>query len=1131
MNMQMRARLKAVRLDRNAFQISVIYLLIGGLWILFSDRFAEAISKNVQTLTTVSTYKGWGYVLITGLILYWLIHSNNSRLQKENEELQAAEKNYKDIFDHATVGIYRSTPDGRLLTVNSALAAMFGYTSPDEMLASINDIGSQVYKISARRAEYQNTITEQGFIKEFVNEERRKDGSWIWTSTNAHSIQDDAGNILYYEGFTIDVTERNQAEEKLLASEIQYRRLFEAAKDGILILNADTGEIVDVNPFLEEMLGYSQAEFLGKQLWEIGLFKDIVANKAAFLKLQEEGYVRYENLPLETRNGQPIWVEFVSNVYDVGKRRVVQCNIRNITERKRAEKALNESEKHFHSLFDHMLEGYAYCEMIYENDRPSDFIYREVNDAFEKLTGITKAVGRKVSEIIPGIRESNPELLEIYGKAARTGESKKFETYVDELKIWFSVSVYSVEKDRFVAVFDNITERKHTEESITESNRQLKALVTSLDDIVFEVDSQGTYLNVWTADESLLSEPKAELIGRQIEDTLQKETADSIMEATQRVLKANDVEEIEYPLILPSGLHWFLARISPITSPNGNSQTVSMLVRDITERKAAQEVMRLRLAELELVHQSGLELSRVLEPEEIAQRIIAQMEKHLNWHHSAVRLYDPESQILKVIGFNVPGLENEIDHDGLEEHFNLLVQKWDDGLTGWAVQHDQTLRIGDLSRDHRYTETFPGLNSGLYVPIKTDNRILGVISVENEAPDAFSELDESLLNTLANQAAIALENSRLHKETQQRLNQLQALHAIDFAITNSLDLNITLDILINQVMEQTGVDAAAIFLLQPDINNLKYVLGKGFRTYLLEKLSHSASLNESLAGRAILEGRVIVSLAMQETKNDLREIWEAEGFHSIYTFPLVTKGEPKGVMKVFYRSEVKARTPDWMSFIETLAGQAAIAIENIRLFEGLQRSNMELAIAYDATIEGWSRAMDLRDEETEGHTQRVVNTTLKLASDFDFPDEMLMNIRRGALLHDIGKLGVPDRILLKPGKLTDEEWNIMKKHPTFAFEMLAPIEYLNQAINIPYCHHEKWDGTGYPRGISGEQIPLEARIFAVVDVWDAITSDRPYRKAWPKEKAVDYIRSLAGSHFDAAIVEKFLELQKKERQQ
>ena len=684
MNLQMRARLKAIRFDRNAFQITAIYLLIGGLWILFSDRFAEAIARNEQMLTTVSTFKGWFYVLVTGLLLYWLIHRSNSRIQRDAAELQVLEKNYKEIFDHATVGIYRSTPDGPLLAANPKLASMFGYNSPEEMLASISDIGEQVYKDSTRREEYRRTITEQGFINDFVNEERRKDGSWIWTSTSARVVKDEAGNILYYEGFSRDVTEskhaeeqlreseqrfskifhaspiginifrfsdyrcqnvndaflemtgysreelvghsaaelnlfanpeirqvwmkrlnegqgvqnqdarmrrksgelremlasidlidingetmalvimsditeRKLSEEKLLASETQYRRLFESAKDGILILDADTGEIMDVNPFLKDLLGHSQPELLGKQLWEIGLFKDIMANKAAFLKLQKEGYVRYENLPLEARNGQPIWVEFVSNVYDVGKRRVVQCNIRDITKRKRAEQALNESEKHFHSLFDHMLEGYAYCEMIYENDRPSDFIYLEVNDAFEKLTGITKAMGRKVSEIIPGIRESNLELLEIYGKAARTGKSTKFETYIDELKIWFSISVYSVEKDHFVAVFDNITERKRTEKSIVESNRQLKALVTSLDDIVFEVDAQGTYLDVWTADENLLAQPKAELIRKQIKDTLQEETAHSIMQSIGQVLKNNDVEEIEYPLMLPSGRHWFLA--------------------------------------------------------------------------------------------------------------------------------------------------------------------------------------------------------------------------------------------------------------------------------------------------------------------------------------------------------------------------------------------------------------------------------------------------------------------------------------------------------------------------------------------------------------------------------------------
>ncbi len=278
-----------------------------------------------------------------------------------------------------------------------------------------------------------------------------------------------------------------------------------------------------------------------------------------------------------------------------------------------------------------------------------------------------------------------------------------------------------------------------------------------------------------------------------------------------------------------------------------------------------------------------------------------------------------------------------------------------------------------------------------------------------------------------------------------------------------------------------------------------------------------------------MERRVIETQAPLE--GNLKEIWMAEGFHSLYAIPLLSKGEPKGVLEVFSRSADQAIAKDQISFLETLAGQAAIAVENLHLFDGLQRSNMELAIAYDATIEGWSRAMDLRDKETEGHTKRVVDMTLKLATDFDFSGEMLMHIRHGALLHDIGKLGVPDNILLKPGKLTDEEWILMKKHPTFAFEMLSPIQYLNRAMNIPYCHHEKWDGTGYPRGLSGEQIPLEARIFAVVDVWDAITSDRPYRKAWTDETSMEHIRSLAGTHFDPRIVERFLELKQEENRQ
>ncbi len=192
---------------------------------------------------------------------------------------------------------------------------------------------------------------------------------------------------------------------------------------------------------------------------------------------------------------------------------------------------------------------------------------------------------------------------------------------------------------------------------------------------------------------------------------------------------------------------------------------------------------------------------------------------------------------------------------------------------------------------------------------------------------------------------------------------------------------------------------------------------------------------------------------------------------------------------------------------------------------GLREGSIALALAYDATLEGWSRALDLRDQETEGHTLRVTELTLRLVQAMGIPNADLVHIRRGALLHDIGKMGIPDKVLLKPGALTPEEWKIMRQHPVYAYDLLLPIVHLRAALDIPYCHHEKWDGTGYPRGLKGEDIPLAARLFAIVDVWDALTSNRPYRSAWTREKALEYIREQAGKHFDPRVVEAFLDLQ------
>jgi putative two-component system response regulator len=222
------------------------------------------------------------------------------------------------------------------------------------------------------------------------------------------------------------------------------------------------------------------------------------------------------------------------------------------------------------------------------------------------------------------------------------------------------------------------------------------------------------------------------------------------------------------------------------------------------------------------------------------------------------------------------------------------------------------------------------------------------------------------------------------------------------------------------------------------------------------------------------------------------------------------------ISKPFDRHELRAR----LIGIMRLNRYQKLVNERSRL----EQAHADLVAAYDATILGWSQAMDLRDKETEGHSRRVTDMTERLAKELGVGEEELTHIRRGALLHDMGKLGIPDSILQKPSKLTAEEWEVMHQHPKLAYDMLSSIEYLHPALDIPYCHHEKWDGSGYPRGLKGDAIPLAARIFAVVDVWDALTSDRPYRPAWTEEKALDYIHEQSGTHFEPEIVTLFLDV-------
>ena len=368
------------------------------------------------------------------------------------------------------------------------------------------------------------------------------------------------------------------------------------------------------------------------------------------------------------------------------------------------------------------------------------------------------------------------------------------------------------------------------------------------------------------------------------------------------------------------------------------------------------------------------------------------------------------------------------------------------------------------------------------------------------------------------------ERKRKEDQVQLQLDRLTALRDIDMAITGSRDLRLTFKVILEHVTKQLAVDAALVLLLDYHSLVLEYVFGIGFQTSALQHTR--LRIGEGHAGRAALERRIIKSdLPDKGGLMESSPLFGKEGFKTYYAVPLIAKGHVKGVLEIFHRTDI-TENQEWLNFLEALATQSAIAIDNASLFNDLERSNIDLTLTYDTTLEGWSRALDLRDKETEGHSQRVTELTISLAQALGIPYSEIPQVRRGALLHDIGKMGVPDAILLKPGPLTEEEWEIMRKHPVYARELLIPISFLRLATDIPYNHHEKWDGTGYPQGLKGEAIPLAARIFAVVDVWDALTSERSYRPAWPKEKVMDYITEQAGTHFDPQVVAAFLNMMK-----
>lgn len=553
-----------------------------------------------------------------------------------------------------------------------------------------------------------------------------------------------------------------------------------------------------------------------------------------------------------------------------------------------------------------------------------------------------------------------------------------------------------------------------------------------------------------------------------------------------------------------------------IEEPEILRQYSERLVKKLEDKMLELEQSNQRLSTLYQVS-AGLTLLRPLD--ELVSYALSTAVEVMDYTNASYFAFDAKKKkfhLLQAVGFSGEVLETF--------QYKLIFTLGEErGLVGLVGQTREPLIIADTTRDPRWVKLDETTQSALLVPVVHEDCLLGVMNFLNTETDAFSDEDVRNLLTLANNVAIAIHNVNLFDDAQRRLNRLSALRRIDQTITGSLDLDISLKAIVDQVVEQLEVDAAALLLYQKELQTLVFSAGTGFLTDALQHTN--LQLGQGHAGEAALERRrlFISALDYKETGFLRSPRFKEEGFISYYGVPLVTKGELVGVLEIFHRSQLDP-DQEWVDFMETLAGQAAIAIDSVSLFNDLQRSNLDLVLAYDATIEGWAKALELRDMETEGHSRRVVDLTMLMAHEMRIDKKELVHIRRGALLHDIGKMGVPDQILQKPGPLNDQEWEIMREHPGLAIKMLKGIEFLNPALDIPHYHHESWDGTGYPQGLKGEEIPLAARIFAIVDVWDALRSDRPYRKAWSNEKALAHIKEQSGKHFDPQLVMAFMDI-------
>ena len=648
--------------------------------------------------------------------------------------------------------------------------------------------------------------------------------------------------------------------------------------------------------------------------------------------------------------------------------------------------------------------------------------------------------------------------------------------------------------------------RQNAINQIVQAKNQLSNLVSNLPGFVYRCQNDANWTMEYLSDgvQEITGYPAESIIGNKVisYDAIihpgdQKRVRDEI----QKAVKKKSRFQLGYRIITADKTEKWVWEQGSAVIFNKGDLVLEGYITDITEQK-------LREFQIQAIIEAGEILRNTLRITDFCPKLVKRIKEIYRADCVALLLPTSRETITTIqfaegswrelTGKEIPLLEC-FALKALEDGNMILFKRGEPGVKLCPILNDKTSAYMT------------------FLPLLIDSYQNGMLVLGRDSQ--FSDLELETLTAISDILVPAIERGNLLQKVEKQLRHLESLHVIDQAITSNFDIQVVNKIILDQVCKELGGNAADILVLNKATNILENVGTTGFMDPMIRSIR--VPLTTSVAGKVLLENKgYYINDLDQNPLWFIRKNMQVENFKSFFAYPMAVKGETIGVMEVFLRKKFYPDR-DWENFLEALATQAAVAYDSFRKYSELQRMQQNASASFRTTLETWSRSLELHDIESQGHIHRVTNETIRLARELGMDESELPNIERGALLHDIGKIGIMDEILLKKGDLTEKDWEEIKRHPQIARDLLSNVKLLEDALDIPYSHHENWDGSGYPQGLKGEQIPLSARIFAVVDTFDAMTSSRPYRQAWSKSEAIQYLIDQRGKKFDPDVIDLF----------